>query len=543
MFRALAVFFLFVTPALAQHQAHRGISSTTGSLSENLGNLHHKVSTKSPEAQKYFDQGLTYVYAFNHDEAVRSFEQALKFDPNLAMAHWGIALALGPNINLDVDPAREKAAYEAVRKATRLSKKAPKRERDYISALATRYSIDPKADLKKLAADYSAAMRRLMKKYPDDLDAATLFAESAMTLRPWKLWTLEGKPEEGTEEIVAVLESVLRRDPVHVGANHYYIHAVEASTRPERAMSSAERLETLVPAAGHLVHMPAHIYMRTGDFEAAAVANERGAEADRAYIAKSGAQGIYPLMYYNHNLHFLAIARSMQGKSTEAMQAADELYRNLLPHVEGMAMLEPFMATPLLILARFHMFDLIHKYPVPPRSRPTEKMFYHYALGIALAADGKPGNAGVQRQKMTGAIKDLPPDLMIGLNPAKDVAAIALLVLDGKIAMAMRDPDRAIPLFWKAVAAQDKLAYDEPPDFYYPVRETLGAALLRADKHAEAEKVFREDLKRNPGNARSLHGLLIALSLLGRDSEMAAVEEQIERAWKGADVAVNVDGM
>ena len=274
-----------------------------------LGSLHHPVTTTNPEAQRFFDQGLALVYAFNHDEAIRSFKRAAELDPKLAMAWWGIGLALGPNINLDVDPEREKAAYDAVQKALALAAGASENERAYIAALAKRYSIDPKADLKKLDADYKQAMGELVKAYPDDLDAATFYAESAMDLRPWKLWTADGKPAPGTEEIVAVLESVLRRNPNHPGAIHYYIHAIEASPNPERALAYAPKLGELMPAAGHLVHMPAHIYQRTGDYEAAAQSNRDAAAADRAYMESNGAQGIYPLMYYSHNLHFLAIAR------------------------------------------------------------------------------------------------------------------------------------------------------------------------------------------------------------------------------------------
>ncbi len=312
-------------------------------LMSGLGSVHHPVSTTSPEAQKFFDQGLALVYAFNHEEAVRSFKRAAELDPRMAMAYWGTALALGPNINMDVDPQREKAAYDAVQKAISLVATTDTNERAYIEALAKRYSIDPKADLKKLAADYKSAMGELVKNYPDDLDAATLYAESAMDLRPWQLWTREGKPAPGTEEIIAVLESVLRRDPNHPGAIHYYIHAVEASPNPERALAYAPKLGKLMPAAGHLVHMPAHIYARTGDYENAARSNEDAAAADRAYIAASGTQGVYPLMYYSHNLHFLAIACSIEGRFADAMKAAKQLEANVGPHLKEMPMLEGFM--------------------------------------------------------------------------------------------------------------------------------------------------------------------------------------------------------
>ena len=274
-------------------------------LMSGLGSVHHPVSTSNAEAQRFFDQGLALVYAFNHDEAVRSFKRAAELDPKLAMAWWGVGLALGPNINLPVDPEHEKAAYDAVQKAVALSAGASENERAYIGALAKRYSVDPKADLGKLDADFKHAMGELVKMYPDDLDVATLYAESAMDLRPWKLWSLDGKPAPGTEEIIAILESVLRRNPDHPGAIHYYIHAVEASPNPERALVYAPKLGSLMPGAGHLVHMPAHIFMLTGNYRAAAIANERAAAVDEAYFRRRQSKGtFYPIGYYTHNLFF-----------------------------------------------------------------------------------------------------------------------------------------------------------------------------------------------------------------------------------------------
>ena len=312
---ALSVSLVCSTSAFPQHAAHntKDAKEPPAIHMPGMGTHHHPVSTTNPEAQKFFDQGLRFVFAFNHEEAIRSFKRAAELDPKLAMAHWGIGLALGPNINLDVDPEREKAAYEAAQKAQSLKAHASEHERAYLDALVTRYSIEPNADLKKLAVDYKNAMAEVVKRYPDDLDAATLYAESAMNLRPWKFWTADGKPAEGTEEIVATLESVLRRDPNHIGAIHYYIHAVEASNTPERALAYAPQLPTLVPGAGHLVHMPAHIYARTGDHEAAALSNKYAARVDEAYMKARGGGGFYPAMYYSHNLHFLAIAESMTG--------------------------------------------------------------------------------------------------------------------------------------------------------------------------------------------------------------------------------------
>src|SRR6185295_12797273 len=323
------------------------------------------------------------------DEAVRSFKRAAELDPQMAMAHWGVALALGPNINCDVDPEREKAAYEAVQKSVSLAAKASENERAYIGALAKRYSIDPKADLKQLAVDYKNAMGEVVRQYPDDLDAATLFAESAMNLRPWKFWTADGKPAEGTEEIVATLESVLRRNPDHVGAIHYYIHAVEASPNPERALAYAAKLPALIPAAGHLVHMPAHIYARTGDYEAAALSNKDAARADEAYMKAHGSGGLYPAMYYSHNLHFLAIAAGMSGRFADARRATEQLDAHVAPHLQAMPMLEGFAIVSPLMLVRSNRLDDIEKLSAPDKSLAGLTAVWHFSRGMAFNAKGR----------------------------------------------------------------------------------------------------------------------------------------------------------
>src|SRR5205085_1719386 len=324
-----------------------------------LGDSHHPVSTKNREAQQFFNQGLKLVYGFNHDEARRSFQRSAELDPKLAMAWWGVALTLGPNYNLPVDPEREKAGYDAVQKAMALQENASEPERAYISALAVRYSNDPKVDLHALDRAYRDAMKQLAARYPDDLDATTLYAESIMTINPWKLWRADGKPAEGTEEIVAALESVLKRDPNHLGANHYYIHAVEASPNPERALPSAARLEKLAPIAGHLAHMPSHIYARVGDHSASAHCNQAAITADKKFLGETHEQGVYRMMYYSHNLHFLAYASAMNGNFAEAKDAAAKLVANVAPAVKAMPMLEGFLPTPIVVLFAFeHWTDL-----------------------------------------------------------------------------------------------------------------------------------------------------------------------------------------
>src|ERR1043166_4005958 len=349
-FLALAILLITFFAANVPSAANKQRQPT---LLPGLGDVHHPVSTKNRQAQQFFDQGLKLVYAFNHDEARRSFQHAADLDPELAMAWWGVAVTLGPNYNLPVDPQREKAGYDAAQRALALQENASDPERAYINALAVRYSKDPHADLHALDVDYKNAMGKLAAHYPDDLDASTLYAESLMNLNPWHLWTADGKPAESTEEIVWVLESVLKRDPNHLGANHYYIHAVEASPHPERALPSALRLGQLAPAAGHLVHMPAHIYARVGDHAASAHCNELAAAADKRFLAQTGEQGVYPMMYYSHNLHFLAYAACMRGDFAEAKSAAAKLVANVAPGVKAMPPLEGFLPTPMIVLFAF----------------------------------------------------------------------------------------------------------------------------------------------------------------------------------------------
>jgi tetratricopeptide (TPR) repeat protein len=512
-------------------------------LMSGLGSHHHPVSTRHAEAQKFFNQGLTLVYAFNHEEAVRSFKRAAELDPQMAMAHWGIALALGPNINLDVDPEREKAAYEAVQKALSLAAKASESERAYIDALAKRYSIAPGADLKKLAVDYKNAMGELSKRYPDDLDAATLYAESAMNLRPWQLWTSDGKPAEGTEEIVAVLESVLRRNPDHIGAIHYYIHAVEASRHPERALVYAPKLPNAVPAAGHLVHMPAHIYMRTGDYTAAARSNQDAAQADEAFFQKSGRQGLYPLMYYNHNLHFLAVSYSMNGRYADALAAARKLESNIAAHLKEMPMLDGFAATPTLVMVRFRRWDDILKLPQPAADLHGMTALWRFARGMAYAAKGQTTQAENERKLFLDAVKLIPPQAGYGLNSASSVMKIAEHVLNARIALTMRAHPMAVASLRKAVELEDALAYDEPPGWFLPVRETLGGVLLQSGQPEEAEQVFRADLERNARNGRSLFGLMDSLKAQGKKDAAQFVQRELESAWKNADTQLRIEDL
>lgn len=542
----LVSFCLCWTAFGQHHQTGSEIKTAqTARLLRGLGNQTHPVSTANAEAQKFFDQGLTLVYAFNHPEAIRSFARAAELDPQMAMAFWGIALATGPNYNeTEVDAARKKAAYEAIQKALSLSANAPAHERAYIEALAKRFSADPQADTKKLALDYKNAAGSLAQRYPDDLDAAVLYADISMTLNAWKLWSPDGKPAAGTEEIIGVLENVLARDPNHIGANHFYIHVIEASPRPERALPSADRLALLTPTAGHLVHMPAHIYMRVGDYEAAAKSNYMAAQADREYIESSGATGIYGIFYYSHNLHFLAAARNMQGRYKDAKDAAELLENNVRPFVKAMPFLDPFMPTSTFLMVRFQRWDEMLKSPEPEREMIITNALWHWGRGMAYAANGKTPDAQKERDAFAAAVKAMPADLHFGINLAHDVLKIAEYMLDAKIAAAKGNRTLAIELLTKAVETEDALAYEEPPAWYYPPsRESLGGALLLSGKPEEAEKVFRADLEKNRRNGRSLFGLLESLKAQKKTYAAASVQREFEEAWKRADVKLRVEDL
>jgi tetratricopeptide (TPR) repeat protein len=542
---ALLACLLFCISAISQdHPAHSQAKPAT--LMSGLGTLHHPVTASNPEAQEFFDQGLRLIYAFNHDEAARSFQRAAELDPKLAMAYWGIAEAVGPNYNDPADDDRFQQAHVAIQKAGDLSGNASPSEQAYIMAMAKRFPADPKADRRQAAEAYHDAMREVSKKYPDDLDAATLFAESGMNLHPWGLWHPDGTPEAGTDEIVATLESVIRRDPDHLGAVHYYIHAVEASPSPERALAGADRLASLAPAAGHIVHMPAHIYIRTGDYAAAVKTNEEAAAVDRAYIAASGAQGIYPMMYYSHNLHFIAMCASMNGDYAEAVKNADLLVANVGPHVKEMPPLEGFMTIPMAVNLRFHKWNEILAMPQPDPAMKTATVFWQFGRGMALAGTGKISEAEAEYKSVAAAEQNTPPDVIFAMpidNKAKDIMKIAEDVLGAKIAMAKKDNTTAVSRLREAIVIQDSLKYGEPPDWFFPVRESLGAALLMNGDAAGAEKVFREDLDRNPRNPRSLFGLQQALKAQDRNYDAGFVEEQFRKQWKGEAAGLKIEDL
>lgn len=491
-----------------------------------LGNFHFGIQTKSAAAQKFFDGGLALIYGFNHDEAQRMFQRAAEADPASPMPWWGIALSWGSHINNEPEAAREKHAWDAIAKARALAANAPLHERRYVEALAARYSDDEKADRKQLARNYAAAMKALSRDYPDDPDAATLYAESVMNLNPWKYWKADGTPEDGTLEFVGVLERVLQRWPQHPGANHYYIHAVEASQQPERALAAANRLGSLVPAAGHLVHMPSHVYARTGDWEQAAQSNAQAVAADRAYLKGKPQEGMYPLMYYPHNIHFLLYAHGAQGRCAEAAAAGKDLVAQVAPGLDAMPMLQGFVAYTYQLSVWCPSIPLAAP-PAPKHALAT--VAYQYAKGTRAAFAKDVAGARSALAAMHEAAKNVAPETIYEPSYTAAYLTVAAESLEARIADAAGDLAAAERHWRTAVAAQDTLRYDEPPIWFYQVRQSLGSVLLRAGRTAEAETVLRESLRVQRRDPRTLFLLMKTLS--GREAEL--VRAEFEMLWKG----------
>jgi tetratricopeptide (TPR) repeat protein len=541
----LLILMAVAFPAAAQQHDHSsGSAASSVCTAPGFGKIHHPVKTVSPQAQRLFEQAMALDYGFNHNQAEQCFRRAAELDPKMAMAYWGIALVLGTNYNLPVDAAREKLAYESVQKALALSANGPRNERDYIEALAKRYTDQPNPDYERLEAAYHDAVREVYKRYPNDLDAATLFAESGMNLHPWKLYDREGKPAPGTEEIVAVLESVLKRDANHLGANHFYIHAVEASAHPEAALPSARRLAGLAPASGHLVHMPAHTYIRTGDHESGEKTNVAAVRVDDAYFAVAHPQGVYPLMYYTHNLHFIAAENAFLGNYAAALQAAKRAQEHVAPNVKEMSMLDAFYSLPLQIMVRFHRWNDIMSLPQPEASQPVTTVAWHYARALAAANTSKLDQARAELAALRAAAPAMAkiPNMQ-GTHNSEVIPEMMSEIVEANLANAQHQTDAAVAHVQRAVSLGDTLDYDEPPDWLAPTRESLGAALLAEGMASEAEAVFQEDLKRNPRNPRSLFGLAETLKAEGKTAEAATVDQQFKQAWRKADTKLTLSDL
>jgi tetratricopeptide (TPR) repeat protein len=510
-------------------------------LFDNLGSYHRAITTTSAQAQAYFDQGLRLTYGFNHYEAQAAFGEAARLDPACAMCAWGIALTYGSNYNSPTDAERERGALAAVTRAQALAAVAgSERERALIAALATRHSSSPTADRAALDRAYADAMRKVERRFPDDLDAATLLADALMNLRPWSLWTPEGTPQPGTEEIVATLERVLAADPMHPGANHLYIHAVEASPDPRRAEAAADRLRGLMPGAGHMVHMPSHIYFRIGRYADATSVNVQAAAADRAYFTKSRPSPIYRGMYFPHNLDFVWHAASMEGRGAECLRAARE-FASEVPSAMVLEMpdMETAPAAPILALARFGRWDEVLAQPAPPERMLYVTGVWRYARGLALIAKGRRDEATRELGLLRAAQRSVPAErTLANFFKMADMLALASETLAGEIALRGGAADTAVGHLAEAVRLQDQHWFTEPPPWYYPVRQSLGVALLQAGRAAEAEAVYREDLRANPENGWSLFGLAQSLRAQGKTADAEAVDVRFRRAWTGADVTL-----
>jgi tetratricopeptide (TPR) repeat protein len=506
-------------------------------LFQGLGKHTRKVTTSSPVAQRYFDQGLAFVYGFNHDEAIRSFKQAAEIDPQCAMAHWGVALANGPHINNPaVDEAHGKAAWDALGQAREFVRQATPAEHALIDALTARYAMPQPADRKALDQAYADAMKQVRQAYPDDTDAAALYAEALMDLRPWDLWKADGTPQPGTSEILSTLEQVLVKNPYHPLANHLYIHAVEASPLPEKADPAANRLRDLQPGLGHMVHMSSHIDVRRGRWEAASLANEKAIAADTKYREAVPAQGFYRL-YMAHNRHMLAFAAMMQGQSEKALGAVQAMIAEMPTDWirEASAIADGFMAMPLEVMMRFGKWDDILAAPEPPEYLPIARAMRLYARGVANAAQGNKAEARAEQTAFIEAKGKVTAEATFGNNRAVDILAVAEQLLNGEILIREGKVDKGIAALKDAVKREDALRYDEPPDWIQPVRHALGAALVRANRPVEAASVYREDLKRLPENGWSLFGLAKALKMQKAD-EAADYLERFNKVWANADV-------
>jgi len=507
-------------------------------LFNNLGSLHHAITTTSEQAQQYFDQGLRLVYAFNHEEAIHAFEEAARLDPSAAMAYWGIALALGPNINAAMNKQRERRAWDAVQKARIYSAHVSAAERVYIEALSKRYS--PKSRARAvLDKAYADAMRSLWRQFPDDPDAGVLFAEALMDLRPWDLWTADGLPKSGTEEIVSTLGLILARHPDHPGACHYYIHAVEASPAPEQALACAERLPGLMPGAGHLVHMPAHVYIRLGMHHEAAERNAHAAHVDQEYLAGRNVRGDYAAGYYTHNLHFLWASLAMEGRRAEALRVARDLTETITEEeARKEKSKELYLPTPFWSMIRFGQWDELLREPAPPKALRLQHGIWRLGRGLALAVTGRLPGAEGEHVVLAGLAKHLGRDRTSEEKTERALLKIAERLLAGEIAARRQKYDDAIKLFKDAVKLEDALPYTEPPFWPIPVRHYLGAAMLAVGQPGDAEAVYRADLTKNPNNGWALFGLMQSLRAQQKISEAESVEHQFKSAWTYAEVTL-----
>jgi tetratricopeptide (TPR) repeat protein len=543
--RIPTILLLAAVACLSQQTEQLRHTTSDGRLAPilaNLGTLHVPVTTKHSDAQKYFDQGVRLLYGFNHAEALRSFREAARIDDSCAMAYWGQALALAPNINDSaIGPDREQQGYDAIREALKRRHNANAKEQALIDALTVRFAEKPpEGDRQSLNQAYASALKKVRKRFPKDPDVAVLYADAVMNTRPWDYWTKDGKPQPGIQNAKAALEQTMQRFPDHPGALHIYIHLVEASDHVDQAVSAADRLGSLMPGAGHIVHMPSHVYIRVGRYGDAADANVKAIKADEAYITQCRAQGIYPAGYYPHNVHFLAAAVVMEGRRDEALRAARKaasIHNHDVP--EGLVGFAHLLeALPALVMVRFGQWGDILTMPKPSEGRPFVSAMHHFARGMALSATGKRDGAEAELAALEAiahgsAIKAFK---ILDVNSLGDIAPIGVAMLRGDIAEKARAYDLALREFRRAVELEDRLLYSEPPEWFLQPRQYLGNAYLQAGKLQDAERVFREDLRRHRGNGWALRGLEQSLRGQGRTAEANDVNRQFARAWKRADI-------
>jgi len=537
---ALIALVLVACAVAACNKPHANIVDTAPQPEKLDGLGHHAmaITTDVPEAQDMFNQGLTWAYAFNHDEAIRAFEAAARHDPNCAMAYWGVALCNGPHINNPImTPERSAAAWKAAQKAIALIGVANYPEQQLIKAVATRYAPAHPEDRRPLDEAYATAMQGVYEMDINNADMATLYAESLMDLQPWDLWNKDGSPKGRTNEILSILEQALKINPNHPGANHLYIHAVESSPNPERGIASADRLRDMVPLSGHLIHMPSHIDVQVGQWAQASDQNEKAIAADTKYRAMRPRQGFYN-MYMAHNRHFLAFSCMMEGRGDAALKASREMLASIpQDFIDSQpAFADPFMMIEFDVLKRFGRWDDVLKQPKPRGQLPISMAMYHYARGLAYAAKDQVKKARDEQAAFVAAKKRVPQDALTGINPAHKVLSIADLMLEAEIAYREKRVDEAVALLRKAVTIEDDLLYMEPPEWIQPVRHTLGAFLLSANRVPEAEQVYQDDLKVWPENGWSLQGLAKCKAARGQTAEVDAVTTRLDKAWARADI-------
>lgn len=527
-----------------KHPEHALIDRAGAPLFDGMGSHHHEITTSDPDAQRYFNQGLILAFSFNHAESIRSFKAAQRLDPGCAMCYWGEALATGPNINITsngkviMSKDERLTAYAVLQRAVARMGDVSEAERDYISALQKRYSGDVTKERDGLDDAYARAMGKLAMKYPDDMDAQALYAESLMDTMPWNYWNDDGEPRADTIRVITALEKVLSMSPEHPLAIHLYIHTVEASSNPGRAEQAADRLAALVPGAGHMVHMPSHIYWRVGRYHDASSANIAAANVDEAYIAQCNAQGFYPALYYPHNIHFLWAASTMEGRSALSIESALRVASNVnVEQVKQFPTIEFFRTIPLLSYVRFGKWDEILNAPEPPADFKFSQGIRHYVRGIALTAKGDIEGAKAEQQ----ALLPLKDTVSIAFLDKRDYPASLLLeianqLLLGEILFAGSDYKGAAAYYANAVEMQDTLAYTEPPFWYYPTRQALGHALLMDGKAIEAEAVYRKDLEVFPRNGWSMFGLVQALEAQSKQGEASVIQAKFDEVWQMSDI-------